>query len=123
MGPQWGDKGCEYRPDKCKHKPGDGCEYCCMDCNLDHHWCPACGTVSDHFNGPCSDMCAMQLKGANPAEHRTPDCRHEREDGCTYCCEVCNHDDHRCPGCGEPVTHKEGVCVQCKKDTAGMYVP
>lgn len=52
---QWGDKGADYRPDKCKHAPGDGCEWCCMTCNMDRHWCPGCGTVSDHFNTPCPE--------------------------------------------------------------------
>lgn len=54
-GLQWGDKGCAYRPDKCDHEPDDGCEWCCMQCNLDRHWCPDCGTVSDHKNSPCGD--------------------------------------------------------------------
>lgn len=51
----WGDKGEEYRPDKCKHAENDGCEWCCEWCNKDWHWCPNCGTVSDHFNSPCGD--------------------------------------------------------------------
>lgn len=58
MGMSWGDKGCEYRPDRCEHEPDDGCEWCCMRCNTDTHWCPGCGTVSDHRNTPCGDCAA-----------------------------------------------------------------
>lgn len=51
----WGDKGCEYRPDKCKHEKDDGCEWCCMKCNTDTHWCPICGTVANHKEEPCPE--------------------------------------------------------------------
>jgi hypothetical protein len=60
--PEWGDKGCAYRPDKCTHEPDDGCEWCCMTCNLDRHWCPGCGTVSDHKESPCDNECAEKAK-------------------------------------------------------------
>lgn len=49
----WGDKGEVYRPDKCKHEPDDGCMWCCRQCNTDTHWCPNCGTVSDHKETTC----------------------------------------------------------------------
>lgn len=52
---QWGDKGCEYRPDKCEHEEDDGCEWCCMRCNYDHHFCPGCGTVTDHKETACPE--------------------------------------------------------------------
>lgn len=55
---EWGDKGAQYRPDLCEHGPDGGCEWCCMDCNLDHHRCPGCGTVSDHQGSPCDEVCA-----------------------------------------------------------------
>lgn len=28
-------------------------------------------------------------------------------------CPQCNHDDHRCPGCGEPVPHGTVACSGC----------
>lgn len=28
-------------------------------------------------------------------------------------CDRCDTDDHRCPGCGEPVFHEEGACADC----------
>lgn len=55
MYPQWGDKGCEYRPDRCEHGPDDGCEWCCMTCNLDRHFCGGCGTVVGHTDTTCTD--------------------------------------------------------------------
>lgn len=50
-----GGKGQAYRPDLCSHAPDDGCEWCCATCNFDRHYCPGCGTVSDHRNTPCPD--------------------------------------------------------------------
>jgi hypothetical protein len=29
-------------------------------------------------------------------------------------CGDCDHDQHRCPGCGDPVEHGEGACSACK---------
>lgn len=55
MYPQWGDKGCEYRPDRCEHELGDGCEWCCMRCNVDRHFCGGCGTVVGHTETTCED--------------------------------------------------------------------
>lgn len=54
-GIRWGDKGAAYRPDKCAHEPDDGCEWCCQRCNTDTHWCPGCGTVTDHKETVCGD--------------------------------------------------------------------
>lgn len=51
----WGDKGQEYRPDRCQHQLGDGCMWCCQQCNLDHHFCPGCGTVTGHRETACPD--------------------------------------------------------------------
>lgn len=28
-------------------------------------------------------------------------------------CERCDHDTHRCPGCGDPLTHGAEACVEC----------
>lgn len=28
-------------------------------------------------------------------------------------CDRCNYDTHRCPGCGEPLTHGTEVCAEC----------
>jgi hypothetical protein len=50
----WGDKGEEYRPDKCTHDSDDGCEWCCEKCNKDQHLCPKCGTISNHKEEPCN---------------------------------------------------------------------
>lgn len=52
---EWGDKGCEYAPSKCEHEAGDGCMWCCMRCNTDTHFCPGCGTVSDHKDTLCEE--------------------------------------------------------------------
>jgi len=53
---EWGDNAVEqYRPDKCTHGPDDGCMWCCMRCNLNAHFCPGCGTESDHHNTPCPE--------------------------------------------------------------------
>lgn len=57
----WGDKGEDYRPDKCDHGIGDGCMWCCRQCNLDRHCCPGCGTVSDHHNTVCPE-CVVTYK-------------------------------------------------------------
>lgn len=57
----WGDKGEEYRPDRCEHPADDGCMWCCSRCNYDRHWCPGCGAVSDHHNTPC-DECLGQIE-------------------------------------------------------------
>jgi predicted amidophosphoribosyltransferase len=29
--------------------------WCCMRCNLNAHFCPGCGTESDHHNTPCPE--------------------------------------------------------------------
>lgn len=60
MGMTWWDKGCDYRPDRCAHAEGDGCEWCCMRCNTDTHFCPGCGTVTDHRQIACTDCGAPQ---------------------------------------------------------------
>lgn len=31
-------------------------------------------------------------------------------------CERCNHNDHRCPGCGDDLPHGTGVCTDCKRE-------
>jgi hypothetical protein len=54
---EWGDKGCEHRPDKCTHGPDDGCMWCCMRCNLNAHLTNSVQVVahlvvSDHHNTP-----------------------------------------------------------------------
>lgn len=49
----WGDKGEVRDLTRCQHDPDDGCEWCCRQCNYDRHWCPGCGTVSNHKNEPC----------------------------------------------------------------------
>ena len=36
--------------------------------------------------------------------------------GCWRCCERCNTDDHRCPGCGVATTHAVGVCLRCRRE-------
>lgn len=36
-------------------------------------------------------------------------------DGSGYC-PRCDHDDHRCPGCGDPVPHGVAACVSCERD-------
>jgi len=28
-------------------------------------------------------------------------------------CRVCQHDDHRCPGCGAPLDHSARACPTC----------
>lgn len=58
---QWGDKGCEFRPDRCRHDADEGCEWCCMRCNTDQHRCPACGGVTGHKDEPCDEACAAIL--------------------------------------------------------------
>ena len=62
MSIQWGDKGAAYRPDRCSHTVGDGCEWCCMTCNLDRHLCPVCGTISDHKSTPCPEHVAQEMR-------------------------------------------------------------
>ncbi len=57
----WGDKGESYRPDKCEHGPEDGCMWCCSECNLDRHFCPGCGTPTDHSESVCGD-CEKRYK-------------------------------------------------------------
>lgn len=49
-----GAKGYEHRPERCEHAKDDGCEWCCMKCNTDTHWCPECGAVSNHKEEPCN---------------------------------------------------------------------
>lgn len=58
---QWGDKGAEFRPDKCEHPQTVeyGCEWCCMTCNLDRHMCPGCGTITDHKETCCPDCAKL----------------------------------------------------------------
>lgn len=51
----WGDKGEEYRPDKCYHDPEDGCMWCCRHCNYDRHLCLGCGTVVAHGQIACEE--------------------------------------------------------------------
>jgi hypothetical protein len=67
---EWGDKGCEYRPDKCKHESGQGCEWCCIQCNTDTHWCPGCGTVTDH-NGLLCIECEAQGLAVREIDYST----------------------------------------------------
>lgn len=31
--------------------------------------------------------------------------QHEKKNACYNCCETCNYDEHRCPGCGSDLTH------------------
>lgn len=114
--PQWGDKGCEYRPDRCNHGPYNGCEWCCMECNTDTHWCPGCGTVSNHFEELCDWYCALivQYRGKGITLIVSKDVKvwpmWDR-------CNLCNYDRHLCRGCGAPVRHynKEQVCDECIK--------
>ncbi len=54
-GQTWGDKGCVRDLSKCTHPPGDGCEWCCMTCNTDRHFCRGCGTVVSHLEAVCID--------------------------------------------------------------------
>jgi hypothetical protein len=35
--------------------------------------------------------------------------------GCPECCERCNYDTHKCPGCGKPLKHGTEVCTDCKE--------
>ncbi|ANA86163.1 hypothetical protein BH765_gp54 [Gordonia phage Kvothe] len=39
-----------------------------------------------------------------PTENCDPQA-HAREGGCYQCCDRCDYDLHRCPGCGSPTTH------------------
>lgn len=65
--PQWSDEiGYQYRPDKCEHPADDGCMWCCMRCNTDTHWCPGCGTVTDHKGTVCEDCQALYADHAAP---------------------------------------------------------
>lgn len=58
----WGDKGEEYRPDRCEHPEGDGCMWCCRDCNLDRHLCLNCGAITNHQEDPCRPECTLESK-------------------------------------------------------------
>lgn len=57
----WGDKGEEFRSDRCIHPSSAGCMWCCPRCNYDRHYCPGCGAVSDHHDTPC-DECLGQIE-------------------------------------------------------------
>lgn len=111
----WGDKGCEYRPDKCNHESDDGCEWCCMTCNLDRHFCPGCGTVSNHKSNPCDNYCVMiTVYRAKGVELIRP--KDVKVWPMWDRCDKCNYDMHTCPGCGTPVRHySSGVCSECEK--------
>lgn len=38
-------------------------------------------------------------------------------------CSLCNHDQHICQGCGEPVPHELGrICERCRAEH-GLEVP
>jgi hypothetical protein len=52
---EWGDKGCIYDTSKCTHDKDGGCEWCCMRCNTDTHFCGGCGTVTDHKGTTCPE--------------------------------------------------------------------
>lgn len=40
-------------------------------------------------------------------------CQHEPSGGCMWCCQQCNYDTHRCPGCGTGADHKNTPCPEC----------
>lgn len=44
---------------------------------------------------------------------KRPTCDHLPGGGCYHCCDSCNYDTHRCPGCGEPLKHGETCCEEC----------
>lgn len=51
-------------------------------------------------------------------------CKHAPDDGCEWCCQTCNYDRHRCPGCGTVTDHKNSVCPECitlGKELDGSY--
>jgi hypothetical protein len=52
-----------FGPDpKCEHptSPGQGCMWCCRDCNYDEHLCGGCGDSLPHGKSVCAD-CAVLL--------------------------------------------------------------
>lgn len=65
----WGDKGEEYRPDKCEHASDDGCMWCCQRCNTDTHLCGGCGTVANHKEDPCDKECVKVHKLPGPFDN------------------------------------------------------
>lgn len=46
-------------------------------------------------------------------DYRPDKCEHAADDGCMWCCERCNHDEHHCPGCGTISDHKNTPCPEC----------
>jgi hypothetical protein len=38
-------------------------------------------------------------------------------------CERCDHDTHRCPGCGEPLPHGTEVCAGCDDPPVPPWCP
>jgi hypothetical protein len=102
------------------------------DCTLD-----SCSGMSDD-NGPCGGCCSclggcvydIDTHGSEvvivDGENDYPDVNwchvHNRQaiqgrEECQSCmadrCERCNHDAHRCPGCGAPLQHGTEVCTAC----------
>lgn len=51
--------------------------------------------------------------GGKGQAHRPDRCDHAPEDGCMWCCDACNTDTHRCPGCGTVTDHQYTVCPDC----------
>jgi hypothetical protein len=47
--------------------------------------------------------------------YRPDRCNHEPDDGCEWCCQRCNYDQHHCPGCGTVGDHKNTICPECAK--------
>lgn len=52
--------------------------------------------------------------GGKGQAYRPDLCDHAPEDGCMWCCSVCNVDRHCCPGCGTTLGHLDKVCDDCR---------
>lgn len=55
--------------------------------------------------------------GGKGEVHNPSKCQHEPDDGCEWCCSVCNYDRHLCPGCGTVSNHK---CEPCDEKCAEL---
>jgi hypothetical protein len=52
--------------------------------------------------------------GDKGEEYRPDCCTHPAGEGCMWCCERCNRDEHRCPGCGTVADHDDRPCQDCE---------
>lgn len=61
----------------------------------------------------------VTIKFTQAPDLRHPACQHDQTQGCYRCCTWCNHDAHRCGGCGDSLEHQGhvalGTCADCHK--------